>query len=121
MKEEDEVEEGEASFSRYYDRLFSSVRVLSSSSSLPPPSSSSPNVPLSFSLSREIPPRRKSRLNGGARSRWNGGKLISADEKKKIKIFTASVFSLEWPLRSWIIVTTQFRGGVNRILGWIGS
>lgn len=27
------------------------------------------------------------------------------------------MFSLEWPLRSWIIVTTQFRGGVNRILG----
>ena len=42
--------EGEASFSRYYDRLFSSVRVLSSSSSSSPPPPSS-NVPLSLSLS----------------------------------------------------------------------
>lgn len=45
-EEEDEEVEGEASFSRYYDRLFSSVRILSSSSSSP-----LLNVPLSFSPS----------------------------------------------------------------------
>ena len=81
-------------------------------------------MPLSFSPSLSFEKffrEGRAAWNGGARSRWNGGKLISADEEKKIKIFTASVFSLEWPLRSWIIVTTQFRGGVNRILGWIGS
>lgn len=119
VEKEDEEVEGEASFSRYYDRLFSSVRILSSSSSSP-----LLNVPLSFSPSLSFEKffrEGRAAWNGGARSRWNGGKLISADEEKKIKIFTASVFSLEWPLRSWIIVTTQFRGGVNRILGWIGS
>ena len=97
-------------FSRYYDRLFSSVRALSFSLFV--------FYFLSLSLSRKIDrqierERERERENfsvpggrRGARSnaehaRENGsipaGKLISADEEKKIKISSASVFSRAWP------------------------